>query len=370
MVAENKQNNIQLINNFLNQSIMKKSLFAILAAAACLASCSEVIDSPVVGNPISFDNYVGKDAVTRAAVVSNVSSVNVNAYLHKATTSNGANFVANFMSAQTVTKEGDKWVYSPTKYWPASDQVVDFVAWINDAPEGVASNIEIETNADGQYTSIMNFTVADVVTNQTDLLVATPVLDQNRTLDNSAVNLTFKHLLSRIGFEIQPTGLPAEDDQVNIVELEYVRLNGQFAKSGEVDMTAASPAVSGTVEDVTYELTGANFGYTDNRIKPTNAANTDNSYIMLIPQGNVPESITVKYTVTTKETGKPDVVIENESEFPLNSDPSTPFAYEAGKAYKYIFKITMAAIEFSVTETPWDETLTNPGTDITPEPAE
>ena len=72
MVIVNKQNNIQLINNFLNQSIMKKSLFAILAVAACFASCSEVLESTALENPISFDNYVGKDAMTRASVVQGV----------------------------------------------------------------------------------------------------------------------------------------------------------------------------------------------------------------------------------------------------------------------------------------------------------
>jgi hypothetical protein len=62
---------------------MKKSLFAILAAAACFASCSKVVESTVFDNPISFDGYAGKDAMTRATVVDNVSTVYVNAYLHK-----------------------------------------------------------------------------------------------------------------------------------------------------------------------------------------------------------------------------------------------------------------------------------------------
>ena len=294
---------------------------------------------------IAFDNYVGKDATTKAAIVEGVTSVNVNAYLHSKTSTDGANFTSNFMENQKVEKSGEaNWTYTPAKYWPAVDQTVDFVAWVP------VTNAEVQN-------ATLTFTVpSEDVTKQTDLLVAEPVLDQNRAGDNSAVNLKFKHLLSRIGFSIIATGMPGQDDKTNIVELVHIKLNGKFAPSGTVDMTKA-PVVTGTPAETTYTLTGDNFGYTNNIIIDGTANNKADSYIMLIPSGNEPESIEVTYTVTTKAEGQDDVVITNYSKFDLTS------AYEAGKAYRYNFSITMQAISFSVEETPWD---TESSQDITP----
>ena len=334
---------------------MKKVIFLAIAAAAALTACSksEVVDSTVLNQVIAFDNYVGKDAQTKAAIVTDtaITSVNVNAYLHPKTTTGGANFTSNFMTNQVVAKNG---TYSPLKYWPAVDQAVDFVAW-------VPVNNATVTNA------TLNFTVPTRVMDQTDLLVANPVLDQNRAAANTKVNLTFKHLLSRIGFEIQATGVPTAQDTTTRVELVEVTLNGKFAPSGVVNMTDSIPTVKGTVDTLAYTLTGENFGFTENVI--TSAQNTADSYIMLIPDGNEPANITVTYTVTTLNgTGtEDDVVITNTSVFPLQpetvSETTPAFAYQAGMAYKYIFKITMEAIQFEVVEIPWDN---ENETDITP----
>lgn len=371
MVIVNKQNNIQLINNFLNQSIMKKSLFAILAVAACFASCSEVIDSPVVDNPITFDNYVGKDAQTRAAVISNVSTVYVNAYLHKKESTAGAGFKANFMSQQTVTKTTStdgavSWTYTPVKYWPASDQAVDFVAWIDDARENVPSNITIRqtetTGSAKQYSDMMDFVVNSDIQKQTDLLVAEPVLDKNNAGDNEPINLHFKHLLSRIGFEIVATGVPGVEDQTTIVTLDNITLSGSFANNGTVQMTKSPVVIEGTPAETSYTLTGVHFGWTNiestqgfdetNIIRGGTTPNLSDSYLMIIPTGATPNKINVKYTVTTKDSegntsGDP---IVNSADFSL-----TGVQYQPGKAYKYIFYITMEGITFDVVVDEWDE---------------
>lgn len=364
---------------------MKKVIFLAIAAAAALTACSksEVVDSTVMNQVIAFDNYVGKDAQTKAAIVTGdaITSVNVNAYLHPKTTTDGANFTSNFMANQVVNKDGS---YSPSKYWPAVDQAVDFVAWVPVADytvstgEGESATTEKKNNIKVENATL-TFTVPNDVKNQSDLLVANPVLDQNRAAENSAVNLVFKHLLSRIGFEINATGVPAADDNTTKVELVEVTLNGQFASEGTVDMTKTygeenpTTKVVGTASEVAYTLTGENFGYTNNIIAQGSKTNTADSYIMLIPEGNVPANITVKYTVTTLngEGTADDVVITNNSVFSLQTEGGEPFAYKAGKAYKYIFNITMQAISFEVVETPWDtetEVDITPANPATPEP--
>ena len=354
---------------------MKKVIFLAIAAAAALTACSksEVVDSTVLNQVIAFDNYVGKDAQTKAAIVTGeaITSVNVNAFLHPKDTKDGAGFVSNFMENQSVVRETG--AYSPAKYWPAVDQAVDFVAWVPEAEEKDVKNISVEN-------ATLTFKVPTKVTDQTDLLVANPVLDQNRAADNSAVNLVFKHLLSRIGFQINATGVPSAEDNTTKVELVEVTLNGKFASEGTVDMTKTygdeenkTTKVVGTASDVAYTLTGENFGYTNNIIAQGSTQNTADSYIMLIPEGNEPANITVKYTVTTLngEGTEDDVVITNNSVFSLQTEGADKFAYEAGKAYKYIFNITMEAISFDVVETPWDtetEVDITPANPATPEP--
>lgn len=342
---------------------MKKSLFAILAVAACFASCSEVIESTVLDNPISFDNYVGKDATTRATVVQGVQSVRVNAFLRPKTAATGEeNFLANFMNNQEVKwvvdeKDPNKgsWKYTPAKFWPAADQVVDFVAWVP------VNNVSVEN-------ATLSFSVPTEVKNQTDLLVAGSQMGLNRAADNSPVNLNFKHLLSRIGFEIQATGIP--EDEVNVVELVEVTLRGNFSASGSVDMTQDQEHIaiennSSTTTTSAYTLTGTHFGWDNNVMTNGTTSNEDDSYIMLIPASNQPSSIFVYYTITTDKGKETETIVHNKAEFKLNGEGLETFAYQAGKAYKYIFKITLQSIEFDVQETPWD-TTTIPDKDITP----
>lgn len=377
---------------------MKKSLFAIFAVAACFASCSEVIDSPVVDNPITFDNYVGKDATTRASVIKDVRSVNVNAYLHPATTTGGTDFKANFMSEQAITSEdGKNWTYSPMKYWPATDQAIDFVGWIPDGK--TPSNISIRTvqSESGKhlYGNWMDFTVPTEIKDQSDLIVAEPRLDENKVGDNSSISLVFKHLLSRIGFEIIATNVPGPTSEETVVELSHIKLSGAFPTAGEVNMVSSPIKIVGlsantpTANDnpTVYTLTGEHFGWRDNTIanieddtkinviRSGKSSNSLDSYIMLIP--SQPEKINVTYTVKTYEVEKDENgnpvkddngnVVKTQSGETMTNTKDFDLSetmFEAGKAYKFIFYITMAGISFDVEVENWDETHIQ---DINPE---
>ena len=338
---------------------MKKSFFAILAIAACFASCSKVVDHSLeVNQVITFDNYVGKDAMTRASVITVNQNENlkvkVNAYL-RPKTDETSTFVSNFMT--NVDVNANTGAYSPAKYWPAADQVVDFVAWV---PE---ENISVEN-------ATLNFTVKEKADEQVDLLVATPVKGKNGATEDekTPVGLVFNHLLSRIAFEIVATDIPS--DGINVVTLTELSLNGSFASEGTVDMMAAVPAVAATEGKTTskYEMKDY-FGYT-NGVMSTSTGNPATEYLMIIPDKNEPDFIKVTYVVTTYETeegvddeGNPILVptetvvgtpITNTAKFALQPE-SGEFVYEAGKAYKYVFSIAMDTISFTVTEEPWAE---------------
>lgn len=298
---------------------------------------------------ITFDNYVGKDAMTKAQVITVEGNENlnvlVNAYLRPAGAATP--FDANFMESVAVNaKTGE---YSPAKYWPAADQVVDFVSWVP------ADNIQV-TDA------TLTFTVPAEAEDQVDLLVANPVIGKNGATETTKtpVSLLFKHLLSRISFEIVATDLPT--DGVNVVTLEELSLNGAFASTGTVTMTDAAPKVTANMTTPTakYEMKSY-FGYT-NGVMTNSTGNAATEYLMIIPDQNAPTHITVTYVVTTYATdadGKPTTTvvgtpITNTTKFALQPEEGS-FAYAAGKAYKYKFSIAMDTISFEVTEDEWVE---------------
>ncbi len=335
---------------------MKKVIFLAIAAAAALTACSksEVVDSSVMNKAISFENYIGKDAQTKASVVEkdDIPFVYVNAYLHDKESVNGADFEATFMNKQEVTTDG---TYSPMRYWPAEDQAIDFVAWVpettttDDAVTAVEKNITVKD-------ATLTFAVPVEVTEQTDLIVSGSQLDMNG--DN--VSLVFEHLLSRIGFQINAAGLP--NDDVTKVKLDSIVLNGAFASEGTVNMLAKDPVITAVEEKVTsaYTLNGAHFSYTENIIANGETTNNDDAYIMLIPDTNNPENITVTYKIETyNEKGELAGTITNVKTFAIEEP------YVAGYAYKYIFNVSLDAITFSVAVTPWNETT--PDVEINPE---
>lgn len=356
---------------------MKKVIFLAIAAAAALTACSksEVVDSSVMNKAISFESYIGKDAQTKASVVTGVTSVNVNAFLYKLENAENRTFVSNFMTNQAVTRESAEattWTYTPVRYWPAEDQAIDFVAWVPVADytvstgEGESATTETKNNIKVENATL-TFNVPSDVTKQSDLIVSDPQPKMN----GEVVALHFKHLLSRIGFQINANQLPEDAD--NKVVLKNVTLNGTFASSGTVDMTAATPAVSATKTGAgegetqtlaaptnAYILTGANFGYANDIITNGEKTNNADSYIMLIPDGNAPANINITYEIQTTNGDKTET-ITNEKVFTL-TDP-----YEAGKAYKYVFEISLDAISFSVEIDEWGNETEVPINPATPE---
>jgi len=109
---------------------MKKYLILFAAAVLSLAACNkqEAPTAPAANAPaaISFDGYLNRGVATRSGYAGLLDNTSIqadtigfgvfayytdfNAYDDQAT--------PNFMYNQQVTYSGDKWVYTPVKYWP------------------------------------------------------------------------------------------------------------------------------------------------------------------------------------------------------------------------------------------------------------
>lgn len=330
---------------------MRKSIFLgfIAFATLTMTGCSndESIEALPQENAINFGTYLGRDAQTRAAEVTTATlptdGFGVFAWLHQANPQ-PATFNANFMKNVEVSTA--QWTYSPLKYWPNdTNNQLDFVAY---APHSNGSENNISF-ADGQLDAgKLTFTVNDAVASQTDLVVATPQTNMtynSTNLDaNKKVPLTFSHLLSRITFYAKT----ADNYPGVTITINKLTMTGSFSKSGTVDLTATTPAITAATatSDVSYVLeegNGKNFsGLLSTDLK---ALNTEyRNYLMIIPTNAHNATLKVEYTVAYNDgsTSVSNVFTTDVSQ-----------AFEAGKAYKFSLSVGLKTIEFTASVTTW-----------------
>lgn len=167
---------------------MKKLFFAMLALVA-LASCSK--DEVVQLNQDEIKFSVVAENTTKAANVycanNPFSTFSVYAKYVNGTTTN------TYINGDQISYENNSWTNkSATRYWP-NDGKLSFYSVVNGT---MTWNVN-ETNP-----AKVDFTVADEVKNQQDLLYAAT---SNKEKTTNAVNLNFRHALSQVVFKAKNT---------------------------------------------------------------------------------------------------------------------------------------------------------------------
>ena len=267
---------------------MKKALFFIVALAAVAIGCtkSEVIKAPGRGREVKFSTYVGKTPLTKAEsadlayvqrTLATGGGFQVYAFLHNYITPetgtpepgeqvyNGDDSYVNVASVGTSTAYMDKvvtwvgpvaadpdngieaadgyWDYDGVVYWPdhTTSRKLAFAAWgLNvkdnitwDTDNTVAEN-EKSGHPYGQSYTKFTYTVPANVADQKDLLVAPFLPNQglSENQDAKPVEISFKHLLSRVGFQV------VANQNTNDVEIKIqeIKLIGKFPTTGKVDL--------------------------------------------------------------------------------------------------------------------------------------
>ena len=407
---------------------MKKALFFIVALASVAIGCtkSEVIKAPGRGREIKFDNYVGKTPVTRAESVDldylKRDSVKVYAFLHnyvEPTTQvpegeevyKGDDVYVDVSEIPTISAyldkvltwdtDNSKWDYPGVVYWPDYSKsrklafaayalnVKDNIVW--DEDPNVPYN-EKSGHPEGQSYTKFTYTVPDAVKDQKDLLV-TPFLP-NQGLDENAnaqaVQLNFKHLLSRVGFQV----VANQDGDVDI-DIKEVTLHGNFPTQGKVNLKG-----SGVIDPITTDddanakyVTKYDFFPTDNyfttkssknpvnifenrivsskteltdgegetQITVTESDDDSNRFMMIMPSTQATTGTTdSEGNVTFAEGVLPGAYIEVVYQL-TDADVQTArvsldgFKFDAGKSYTFRFKVSTLSIEFDVTVDSWLE---------------
>lgn len=313
---------------------MKKVIFLSVIALAAAVSCSksEVVDTKFESEAIGFETYLGRDAQTKATetTTANLEEFGVYGYYTAGKTyTEAAPATANLMNNVKVTKSGDTWTYSPAKYWTNEVDKYTFFAY---APYSVGS----DTSA-----PVISYTVAPALADQKDVIYSVNNRDVTKTscthADGIYVPFEFKHALSRIAVRAKAVmydknGAVATDQTTEFdhtFTITDITLQGKFATSGTMDLSAENPSWTSTTAATTYdmtatagqELTGKDFNFS-----------TDN-YLMVLPTDfsakNEEEvftntaTLTVKYKITYAGATSDEIT----KTLPINTN------FEQGKAY-------------------------------------
>lgn len=274
----------------------KKFVMGIAAMAAlALVSCSsDDLDSfsgdSSKNEAISFDSYLGRSAVavngSRGSVLTKDSLQNFtkegfgvfgNYSSTEFAEGTQATYGENWFDNVQVTYKDSKWTYSPLKFWP-TEGYFDFLAY---APY---------INGTKLTGSSIDFTVADNVANQKDLLYAKAVgqtKDKISATTEKKVKFQFAHALSRLGYTVK---LYKDNPSNATFTLNKLTLAGSYPKSTKE--TAQAFYTKGTINLATGNWTPIDkdkkqdfeWVSSDKTVSNTGIKNDKTDYLFVIPQ--------------------------------------------------------------------------------------
>lgn len=279
---------------------MKRFLFLGIAATAMLASCTN--DETVEMNPqnaIGFETFVDKS--TRAAedvTTADLAAFELYGWRTKSTTTE------QIFDAQAVTANNGTCTYSPLQYWVGGYNYTFEAVAPKSGNKGVTFN-----GANGSSTITF---VSDA---KTDLIYASNSRDLTTTdPTNTAVNLTFNHLLSRVKFTFT-NGAAANSaatitvSDVKITNAGNTATYSPFADGEKWGAVTGSQEVGFASTDI-EDIVGGDSEDTEHMyLIPCDVQNYTLSFKVTMTQGNVSDEFTYSgiklYNATyTLEKGK------------------------------------------------------------------
>lgn len=364
---------------------MKRFIYTTIALAAVAVGCtkSNIVDVPEVQKtPITFETYNGKTPVTKATDVTQAtfeaSTQATPAFNVKAFKPNGEGYmdepvwyvpaVADNPDTQDTDEAKEAyWDYEGVTYWPGDGSSLTFAAYGLNA----ASNVSL--SSDGKT---LTYTVPENASSHADLVVATPVTQAATA--GGTVSLEFKHVLSRVGFSLTTIGSGTS------VKINNVILNGLFKNKGTVALNAGTTITPTGETTLSYSLFAegespfVTEGTTALTKAPIHSGTEADRYMMIIP-GEVQDNEWTDPIIFSKVGTDPYIYVdyelggeERKAYIPLldtvkaddGSESKVNWNFEAGKAYEFIFEVSISQIKFTGVVEDWDEDHTDSTTDM------
>jgi uncharacterized repeat protein (TIGR02543 family) len=241
-------------------------------------------------------------------------------------------------------KDPSEWTYAPIRFWPGKVDGTDygkisFFAWNADTGAEVSAS-----NVPG--TPTLTYTVLNDYRDQKDL-VADVLTD--KTVNDSKVRFAFSHILSRIGFTASLKEVyPATTVTVTSLIVRYadnaVKSTGIYT-FGDGDHAEGTWQLSDTyMSGTSGELVKAGGVLLDNTATlQTARVNSDNSYLMLLPQPITAEAVYIDVSWMV------DGIVHTKT-LPLPAG-----VWEQGKRYDYNIRVSLTGITLDpVTVNDWE----------------
>lgn len=296
---------------------MKKSLLLLGVAVAAITSCTndEVLDINTQ-TTIGFETFVNKD--TRAVVNTTTGALQkFFVYGYYGTT--------GVFDGMEVTKSGANWTYNSGVHTPWTGGNYYFAAYAStNNATGPLSGV---TFVDGKLT-FNDYKVKDTE----DLVAAWKNVD-NSGLTNPTVGLDFKHMLSKVYFEV--TNGASESLTMELSDIEVkVKSQGDCVYNGSTVVWNELATEKTLVFDGTASVSQGN-------------AHTTTDYLVIPGQTGIVASFTAKFyngahtLIDTKDYTDVSLAVTGD--------------WQAGNVYKYTATVspTMPTIEFSASVTDW-----------------
>lgn len=253
-----------------------KHLLKILFLVPLFVSCtSSQEDVPMKEEEQSTIGFAAKVQNSRATLADVQNGFGVWAFITNSVQTNYP-----YMKNMEVKYIGDKWDYSPIKYWLV-DTEFSFVATY---PYG---NIYTLPTVDGQQTGDVQLTLE--TPSDTDYLVALSSVNTSDTVFNpsASVDLQFRHLLSNVSLNVWRDGAKHQNDQMRVrkVTLSNICKTGTYSSVTDTWSTTDEKLTMEYINDKVSD--SDNIGAatkTDNSLNLGGVASTPFSGVMLLPQ--------------------------------------------------------------------------------------
>lgn len=321
-------------------------------AALALAGCTqnEVLNISS-DRAIGFDAYTGKGTRAVNDITGGGSSSGFNKFIVYGSYSISEDqetvvFNGVEVSYTTSSSGTPSWTYANEQYWQNGDY--KFAAYSD-------GNGALSGGPTASYTHDGGLQIQNYVVGEKDLIFATQTASvTDKTTYNTAVELKFSHLLSKVKFTFTNTFADNLKVEVTNLKIDNSNIKGNYNGTTWIDLSENNTSIT----------------YDD---KDVNAVDYKPEECYVLPQST--NGLTASFTVTVKDALNTIVMSKNftgDAAVSLNVTNATE--WQNGYAYNYTAELTPAVIDptakpiqFTATADTWTENNSGSGTPIIPQ---
>ena len=334
----------------------KRCIIFLVGILMMLISCNTDSDDFEDINKIEFQYSDSQQIMVRGAETDNTTITNFGVYAYYTESSyDEASSVPNFMFNAEVSRKtvADAWTYNPVMYWPVSSGVT-FFAYSPYAQVG-DPYIKLGSTLATVGAPQISYTVPNKVVDQRDLLISTPLYNQDRKSSSNVNNklvIPFKHALSSIIFQAKMTGASTDPIKIRSITIGNLK-NCAKVKYETPPSSSFSWEIIPAAEDQEYLLAIGSALLDLDMSKEVEYQSISDGQMMLLPQTIDP---TDKITLVVEQTTASGVQTRTTT---ANLSALIPIL-ESGKRYAIKLIVSgLADVNLTVSVSPWTDKNVN-----------